>query len=217
MFIPRRSLLIACLLVPAAAPAGGLEVTPQIGYANGSLGLDTGIVCLQSPCPTFLESEEDAVLGVIVDYALTPRFDLELNTGRQASNLRFTDSSGSGPNTGLAPVDFDITHLEVGMRRTWEIGRTQPFAAFGIGVSRLESDAFVDTRIDSDRTSASLAGGALVSLGERTGLRLELRGRHIDLPSEFNESGNTSIRVANGDLDQLQGLIGFRFKLGRNA
>lgn len=218
MFRSKISLLLSCfVLAPGAALAGSFEVTPQIGYANGSFELDTGIVCVQAPCPTFLESKEDAVIGVTFDYSLTPRLDFELNTGRQAADLEFRRSLGSNADLNLAPVDFDITHLEVGMRRTWEAGRTRPFAAFGVGVSRLESDPFAGTRIDSDRTSASLAGGALLSLGERTGLRLELRGRHIDLPRDFKETGAGTVRVAGGDLDQLQGLIGFRFQFGNRA
>ena len=202
-----------CVLGPALALAGSLEVTPYVGITSGSFWLDTGIACVQGPCPSYLESEDGTVLGLTIDYSVSPRVDFEVVVGRQESGLEYRQSLDSHARVNLPTVDLDISHLEIGLRRRWELGRTEPFAAFGVGISRLDSGPFVGTQIDSDRSSQSLAGGARIELGERLGLRLELRGRRIDLPGGFHEVGSVAVNTVGGDLEQIQYLLGFSFKI----
>jgi opacity protein-like surface antigen len=204
---------VSSLLAPAVALAGSFEVTPFIGYAEGTFHLDTGVVCVQGPCPTFLESEDDSVAGLIVDYRLAPRLDLEIVLGHQETRLSYRTSIDSSIKVDLPAVDLDVSHVEVGLRRRWQLGRAEPFAAIGVGMARLDSARFIGTRIDDDRSSFSLGGGARVALSDRLALRLEARTRRIDLPARFHETGGVAVRLVGSDLDQLQYAAGLSVSL----
>ena len=77
-----------------------------------------------------------------------------------------------------ADSDFTVTHLQVGLARTWGTGTVRPFAGVAAGVSRVDSDdpQFL-VEFEEDAPSASLGAGAKVFLDERVGLRLDRLGK----------------------------------------
>ena len=101
--------LLLSLAFPAAA-AARVEITPQVGYRSGGIETATGIVCVQAPCASFAESEDDLLVGVAVDVPLGDGFQFEISASYQPTTLAFTDSPGGPPNR-IPRVDLDVTHL----------------------------------------------------------------------------------------------------------
>lgn len=188
----RNLALAAVLPVAALLPEVALaerEITPLVGIRQGTVEFSTGIGCVALEgvrCPFFAKSDDSSTIGVLVDLPVRDRLDIELLVNRQASELTFRDNVGELPlSADRARADLDVTHLQAGLRWSWELGRFRPFGAFGAGFTRLESDPLFNGSIGITRASASLAAGARVRLGERVGLRLEARGYRVDLPSEL--------------------------------
>ena len=207
----RARLLLASLLMPAAALAA-VEVTPQVGYRSGSFEITTGVVCVQSPCPSFAESEDSELYGALVGIPFNDRYQFQLLVNRQPSELTFVETP-RGRSNGLAAVDLDVTHVHVGVQRSWRLAAVQPFVAGGVGQTRIEARSPLLGSIDSDRFSGSAAAGALIPLGsdERFGLRLEARGYLVDFP-EDRQLGSDYIRAFQSDLTQFETTVGVTFR-----
>lgn len=185
-------LVLAVTLLPAATTAA-LEVTPLVGYSSGGFEFATGVVCIQSPCPSYAESESSLQLGAALGVDLNDRLQVELLVTRQPGELAFRDSS-SGPRNGLPKADLDLTHLHVGLLRSWSLSSVEPFGVLAAGLTRIAGDR-VDglDAIDDDRFSASLAGGVKIPLRERLALRVEGRGTWIDAPERL---GGETVQLA---------------------
>lgn len=207
----RARLLLASLLMPAAAMAA-VEVTPQIGYRSGGLEITTGVVCVQSPCPSFAESENSELYGAILGVPLNDVYQFELLVNRQPSELRFQDSL-RGPQNGLSAVDLDVTHIHAGIQRLWRLSKVEPFASAGAGQTQIDARSPLVGSIDFERFSGSVAGGVRVPLGpsDRYALRLEARGYLVDFPDD-RELGRDFVRSLEGDLAQFETTFGVTFK-----
>lgn len=177
-------------LLPSVALADR-EITPLVGLRQGpSVEFSSGIGCIALDgirCPIFARSDGDSTaLGFLVDLPIRDRLDFELLVNRQSTELVFHDGAGVVPlEPGRAGDDLEVTHVHVGARRSWDIGRLEPFGAIGAGFTMLESGRLPGGTVDLTRGSASLAGGARVRLSERLGLRLEARAYRVDLPDEL--------------------------------
>ena len=174
------------VLLPGVALADR-EITPLVGHRRGTVEFSAGVACIAVVgvrCPAFGRSDESAVLGLLVDLPVRDRLDLELLVNRQATEILFHYDDGEIVGDE-GPRDLDVTHVHLGLRKRWELGRVVPFGALGVGFTLLESDRLFNGPIDLTRGSASLAAGARVRLSERLGLRLEARGYRVDLPEEL--------------------------------
>ncbi len=205
----RARLFLATLLVPMAAMAA-VEVTPLVGYRSGELEIDTGIACVQSPCPTFAESENSPLYGAIVGVPLNDDYQFEVLVNRQTSDLIFSDSLQGRPNAAPAE-DFDVTHLHVGLMRLWQLERLQPFVAAGVGQTFIDSSFRAIGGIDLQRWSGSVGGGVRFPLGDsdRFALRAEARGYWVDLPAGRQ---NNNFVALDERLTQLETTVGVTFK-----
>ncbi len=210
----RARLMLAGLLVPAAAMAA-VEVTPLAGYRAGGLELQTGIACVQPPCPSFAESEDSALYGAIVGVPINDAYQFEVLVNRQPSELAFRDSL-SAVRSPLPIVDFDVTHLHAGVSRSWRLASFQPFVGVGAGQTWIDASTGAIGLIgdvDERRWSASAAAGARVPLGssDRFGLRLEARGYLVDIPSRGFGQGEFP-RALEDDLTQIETSVGLTFR-----
>lgn len=194
-------LVVLSIAVPPAPATAALEVTPLVGYGSGGFEFSTGVVCVQSPCPSYAESESSLQLGAALGVDLRDRLQLELLVSRQPGQLAFRDSS-AGPRNGLPEADLDLTHLHAGLLRSWSLSSVEPFAVLGAGLTRIEGDRIGGMNVvDEDRVSASLGGGVKVPLRERLALRVEGRGFWIDAP-----------RSLGGETVQVEASTGISFR-----
>ena len=203
----RTRLFLAGLLMPAAVMAA-VEITPLAGYRSGELDIDTGVVCVQSPCPTFAESEGSALYGAVLDVPLSDVYRFELLANRQASELAFRDSLQGSPNA--LETDLDVTHLHAGIMRLWRAQPVEPFVAVGVGRTWLDSPLGITGGIDMERWSGSLGGGVRYPFGDtdRFALRVEGRGYWVDLP-ENRRSGQ--VTLLDDRLTQIETSVGLTF------
>ncbi|MCG8455048.1 MAG: porin family protein [Holophagales bacterium] len=199
---------------PTPVAAAEVEVTPTVGYRFSSGELIAPIGCIASiigPCPDRADVEDSASAGITVNIGLADRWMFELLWNLHSSDLRvpvpicpFCEASALG---GLAEALFvfpeqelDIETLQVGALRRWQVGRVQPFAAVGAGISQIsvERPPFGIFDFDEDRPSSSLAGGVKIPFGSFLGLRLEARGYWIDLPSELSDDDLIQTELSSG-------------------
>lgn len=164
----RRFLATAVLvMLPAAARAQTIEITPVVGYRFGG-GVETtaaGAAQLSGR----LEVQDAAAFGVHLAYR-AGEGELELLYARQNSRLQ------SGDLFAAVPV-FDLA-LE-----TWQLGgnvvfgdedaRARPFVGLDVGLTRLLPAP--QGLSDETRFSFSLGGGAKLWFARHLGLRLEGR------------------------------------------
>ncbi len=205
--------LIISLMIPAAA-AAKVEITPQVGYRAGGLDTTTGIVCLQQPCPSFAESENDLLFGATVDVPLRNGFQFELLLNHQPTSLAFLDRPGDTANS-IAKADLDVTHLHAGLLKSWKLSKFEPFVVLGAGQTRLESARLLPVLgrgFELDRFSASLGAGAKIGLGngERFGVRFEARGYWVDTPGQLMAD---ALMVKRNDFTQFETTTGLTFKI----
>ncbi len=165
--LPTAALLA---LLPSAAFAQRVEVTPLAGYRfGGSLtrvdtvdGVDQG---------RELEVADPAAWGVQVAPRVSRDSEAELLYARQDTRLQTSDLFTGQPLFGLA--------LE-----SWQFGgnylfgeekeRVRPYIGLGRGLTRLLPKA--EGLQDETRVSASFAGGVKLWLARNVGLRFEARG-----------------------------------------
>lgn len=203
--------LLAAFATPAAAAE--LELTPTLAYRSDDYGCNgPDVIILESlifpppPC-SFVraESEDGLAVGAVIGIGIGHGWQVEVLASRQETELDVRFDPALEPlwsDLGLvfepADADFTVTHLQVGLARTWGAGTVRPFAGVAAGVSRVDADdpQFL-VEFEEDAPSASLGAGAKVFLDERIGLRLEGRGYWIDLPSEVG-----------GDFTQTEGSLG---------
>lgn len=204
-------LMALALLLPSGAVAD-FEITPLVGTRQGTVELSAGVGCIALDgvrCPALGRSEDSSSLGFLLDLPLREGLDFELLVNRQDSEISFYyDDNELVPD--VATSGFEVTHLHVGLRKRWELGRFEPFGAFGAGVTLLESARLFNGPIDLQRGSASVAAGARLRLSQRLGLRLEGRAYRVDLPDELVPFMR---RLSSSDFDQteLSAGLGVRF------
>lgn len=207
-----RKLIITSLLVLAlpTAAAAEREVTALVGYRGGSFELTTGIVCIAiapGDCPSHARAESDATIayGAIVDLPLRRALDLELLVNRQPSRMQLDNGISPG---SLPAFDLDLTTLQAGLRRRWELAKLTPFVAFGAGWTRIDSAPSVFGDLADTRWSASLAAGGRLDVSKRLGVRFEVRGYRVDLPDAFG----STVLPDKGSLNQIEGTTGLVFR-----
>ena len=205
----RARFWFASLLIPVAAVAG-VEVTPQLGYGSGGFDIETGIACIQAPCPSYAESESGPLYGAILGVPLSEVFQFEVLVNRQASELAFRDGRDL-PRNAVPGVDLDVTHLHAGLQRLWKLKRFEPFVAGGLGRTWIDSPFAVLDGIDLERWSGSLAGGARIPLdaSDRYAVRLEARGYLVDMPEERVDNNYIAL---DRRLTQLETTVGLSFR-----
>ena len=100
-------LLTLAAVFPAAARAGGVEVTPFLGYR---LSVDFKDVGTDSS-----RLDESATYGLMIDIPLNDRTRLELLVDLQETDLVKSEVFG---DPELFPVD--VSYFQVGATREWE-------------------------------------------------------------------------------------------------
>ncbi len=191
--------LVAIGLVAAPALAG-VEVTLVGGYRTGDASFlvaadSPGVFCFAFPCFVEPATAEDAEsYGLVVDVPVAERLMFELLVNRQDSELKLPQGrgfplffAGHGP-----AVDLEVSTAQIGLRRDWLRSTRVPFAAFGVGATRLETVALpfeilpppqTLSPVDEEALSASLAGGVRLAADQRVGARVEARAYWTDLPA----------------------------------
>lgn len=192
-----RTLPLTVLLVVLAAGSASadVELTPTLGYRFDDYrcsGDRAGIAGLSIVPPracnhVTARSDDGPVFGLVLAFDVRRHLQLELLASRQESELLLTSRvPTSVPFAPLDVPDFTVTHLQLGLSRTWGEGTVRPFAGVAAGGSRVDADSpqrIVD--FEDDVPSASLGAGVKLLLGKRLGMRLEGRGYWLDLPSEL--------------------------------
>jgi len=208
MVVMRRWLAPAALvaMLPAAARAQTIEITPVVGYRFGGSVETTAAGAAQAG--SRLEIADAAAFGVHLAYRVGEG-ELELLYARQNSRLQ------SGELFAAVPV-FDLA-LE-----TWQLGgnvvfgeedaRARPFVGLGVGLTRLLPGPKGFS--DETRFSFSLGGGAKLWLARHLGLRLEGRWFLTVLGADSRSicgGGSCAIAVTNSEVisqaDLRAGLI----------
>ena len=202
------------LLAPAALHAGA-EITLSSALRQGATTFPVeartplAIACFTTPCILAEASttEDELEPSLIVDVPISERWMFEGLLNRQDGNLRLVS---------VFPLiddhTFDLTTAQVGLLRHWGDGRWLPFAAFGVGATRFETNALVYDRplfpgivaspVDAEEVlSASLAGGVRAHFGRHVGLRLEARAYRHELPERLG-----------GALDQTEASLGVSYR-----
>jgi hypothetical protein len=208
------SILLLAIAAGAAFPAPAaaeVELTPTVAYRAG--GYDcTGTVLFDGfDLPGFrsafceyirAESQDGPAFGAVLGVGLADDLLLEVLASRQETELEIDFLPPVEIFFPLSDLDFTVTHLQVGVARSWGEGAVRPFAGVAAGASRVQSDGNVRMNgFEDDAFSASLGAGLKVFLDERFGVRLEGRGYWVDLPSE-----------AGGDFTQTEAAAGLILK-----
>ncbi len=179
-------------LVPGAALAQRVELTPLVGYrAGGSFGITDAVYGAQAQ--QGLELADHASYGLQLGLQVSRDGELEAIYSRQDTQLRTAGLFTGQPVFGLA--------LE-----TWQLGgnylfgeedqRLRPYLGVGLGLTRLLPEP--QGLSDETRFSASVAGGVKVFLARHLGLRFEVRGFFTVLESDHQVFCNSpgTCRVA---------------------
>lgn len=203
----------AALAVPAAAVE--VEVTPTVAYRSDDYGCRSGDVVIAFdpqifPPPTCsffsAESNDGPAFGAVLGFGNGRDWQLELLASRQETELDLAFAPNvqvlAGDVENFVPPsqpDFTVSHLQLGVARTWGGGVVRPFASVAVGASRVEADDPEQRLLEfeDDAFSASFGTGVKVFFSERVGLRLEGRGYWVDLESE-----------AGGDFTQTEAATG---------
>lgn len=154
---------IACLLaamtsVPADAAERSFEITPFIVYRDGGQFQDSA--------------------GTGLDLAGRAGGALAFNwrAAEQGAQYELLYSRQSTATDAATPLDMNIEYLHIGGTTViGELGaRVEPFAAGGIGATRLTPDAASLSR--ETRWSFNLGGGVRIPVATHVRVRLEARG-----------------------------------------
>jgi hypothetical protein len=163
-------LLTLAAVFPAAARAGGVEVTPFLGYR---LSVDFKDVGTDSS-----RLDESATYGLMIDIPLNDRTRLELLVDLQETDLVKSEVFG---DPELFPVD--VSYFQVGATREWETRKTEtrslrPFVVGTVGIAEFNpqggglrtGDLKGETRV-----AFTFGGGAKLFFHRRVGVRLDGR------------------------------------------
>ena len=156
----RAVLLLGCLL-PAAAGAAGLELTPVVGWRAGG-GFDAPAT--GGP----VELDEARATGLVLGVDQLRWQQIEIAYSRQPTSLRDTALS---PPPVITRLTIETLHVR-GVQQ-WDHGAWRPFLGAGVGLVHLRPGlAGVNA---TTRPSLSLGGGIKWFPGRHLGLRLEAR------------------------------------------
>ncbi len=165
------TLVVSALVLPAAAMASGpkVQVTPFVGYRlEGEFDVG-GEFNFFNPFDDLTVDESESV-GVIVDFAVSKSFMIELLFSQQESQLQL-----EGPLFGIDEplADLDVDYYHVGFIYRWQPGQIHPFVGASVGLTRLNASGFEGGELD--RPSVSLGGGATIFVTKNIGFRFEGR------------------------------------------
>lgn len=212
------SLSLSAALNPPTAAAADVELTPMVSYRTNDFRLRQDLVCIAiyEECTLRADGRDDAAFGLVLGIDLAPGWQLELLAGRQESETETSTRLIAPPGSTIPDVlltedlDFEATHLQVGVSRSWGREPVQPFVGAAVGGSRVEiapaqrlqpfelrGRGFPFEELSEDALSASAAGGVKLYLSPRVGVRLEARGYWVDLPDD-----------AGGDFTQAEAAAG---------
>jgi len=158
---PATAFVLGILLAVAARPVAAAEdfaneVTALAGWTVGGHFADTVANAER-------DLAEAPAFGLILNRRHQPMTEWELYLSRQP-----TEVEGA---TDL--YDIDVEYLHFGGNVAFEAGKGRSYVAATLGATRLRPG---DGRFDSEtRFSAALGGGLKYPLGERAGLRLDIR------------------------------------------
>jgi len=206
--LPQFVLLVPFVLLAAlaAAPAAaaGWELTPTVAYRStgyectGDEEVQTfSISNFPSDTCSFVHGEADdgAAFGAILGVDVGRNLQVEVLANRQETvdvplDFILPIETLLGDLELFVPLstpELTVTHLQVGLARTWGDGVVRPFAGVAVGASRVDADDPEQHIIDfeEDAFSASLGAGLKLFFSERLGLRLEARGYWVDLSSDL--------------------------------
>ncbi len=158
-YLPRLAVLLAAMTVTTAGAAEpAFEITPFGTYRDGGRFLDGA--------------------GAGLDLAGSAGGALALNwrAAEQGAQYELLYSRQSTETDAAALLEMDVEYLHIGGTTViGELGsRVEPFAAGGVGATRLTPDAASLGR--ETRWSVNLGGGVRIPLAAHVRLRLEARG-----------------------------------------
>ncbi len=158
------------LLVPSAALAQRVELTPLGGYRfGGSLALVETVGDAEQRHE--LEVADHAAWGAQLAVRVSNDTEVELLYARQDTELRTGGLFTGKPVFGLALESWQFGgNYLFGEERE----RVRPYVGMGLGLTRLLPEA--EGLQDETRFSASFAGGVKLWLAKNLGLRFEARG-----------------------------------------
>jgi len=206
--LPAAALLA---LLPSAALAQRIEVTPLAGYRfGGSLALvdtTTGADQRQE-----LEVADHAAWGVQVAVRVSRDSEAEILYARQDTRLQT-----SGLFTGQEVFGLALESWQFGGNYLFgeEKERVRPYIGMGLGLTRLLPKAA--GLLDENRFSASFAGGVKLWLARNLGFRFEARGFLTVLDSNHHtfctSPGTCHVDAHSTDIFQteLRGGVVLRF------
>ena len=166
--------LVLLLLLPALAAAQKVELTPFVGFRFGGQ-LDDDF----PPAPADFELDESSSAGIILGFAVTRGFRVELTWTHQTTDL--LDDRLFFEEVELFEIDVD--YYLAGATYQWTLGQVRPFVGFGIGAAELDPGA--PGLASETRLAVSLGGGVKLMLTQNFGFRLE--GRLLAI--EINDGG----------------------------
>lgn len=158
-YLSRVACLLAAMVATAASAAEhSFEITPFAAYRDGGQFMDGA--------------------GAGLDLAGSAGGALALNwrAAEQGTQYELLYSRQSTETDAVAPLEMDIEYLHIGGTTViGELGsRVEPFAAGGIGATRLTPDTASLSR--ETRWSFNLGGGVRIPVAAHVRVRLEARG-----------------------------------------
>lgn len=172
---PRILLALGLLAFATPAFAGGLELTPHVGYRwAGTIDADLSNVLGRD-----VDIEDSESYGVTFDIPLSSSLQLELMASRQESQLEYDRGLFDEERT-LGDITVDYYHA--GLLWQWGAGQAVPFFVVSGGVTRLDPE-WIGGDVET-RPSMSLGGGVKVFVNDNLGFRFEGRGFFTDLDEE---------------------------------
>ena len=203
------SLSLPATFAPPPATAAHVELTPMASYRTGDYRLRRDLPCLAiyQECTLRADGGDDPAFGLLLGVGLAPGWQLEVLANRQESEVEASTRLIAPPGSAIPSLqltedlDFEATHLHVGVSRAWGEDSVQPFVSAALGASRIEIAAVQGVRtvgfsggnfpfeeVSEDVLSASAAAGVKIHLTPGIGVRLEARGYWVDLPHDAGGS-----------------------------
>lgn len=164
----RLPIIALCLLLPAAAHAQKVELTPFFGYRVGG-----DFVNEYGDAFTFnvdTEVDDGPSYGLSLGFEVARNLQLELFWSHQESEL-IEDSLFDEDFTFF---DLDVDYYHIGILYQWTPGQVHPFVVFSIGATRFAPGP--PGGGDESRFSVSLGGGFKLMFSDHVGIRFEGRG-----------------------------------------